>query len=556
MPGKNINIDPESGGFFALLVLVALLFAWTAVGPCLDNGFTNWDETLYIIDNPKIKSLSLQGVRSIFTSRDLEMYSPLSTLSYALNYHFSGLAPKAYHATSVALHLANTALAMVLVRLLLAGAWPAFFCGLFFGLHPAHVESVAWAAERKDLLYSFFYLLSLCAYTLSLRGKKTYPAAFALFLCALLSKPMAVTLPLALLLIDYLVLGKAGKREWLNKLPFFACALVFAAASLPSAGELSGRAPQAGWRLSLALYNAGFYVYKLVWPFGLSAMYLLPPWGAGSVYAFAAAAAASAGLLWKYCRRDKEIMFGAGLYLALLLPVLQFIPFGPVISADRYTYLSSLGLFIALSSAGAGAWGRAGAFGRKSLALLVVLAAVSFTVAARVRCAVWKDSLTLWTDTLRKEPSAGIALVNLCAEYLDLGLDARAEACLKEAIRQYPGKEGSYYNLGLLLYRKGNFEAARPLLERTLELNVKHAKALFILGNIARFRGDAAGAERLYLRSAASDGGYDQPLRLLGELAAARRDKEAAMKYYQLALAADPANPATLELIAALRRKP
>ncbi|MBI4350672.1 MAG: tetratricopeptide repeat protein [Elusimicrobia bacterium] len=552
---KNTTIDPESGVFFALLVLVALLFAWTAVAPCLDNGFTNWDETRYIIQNHKIKSLSLQGVRSIFASRDLEMYSPLSTLSYALNYHFSGLAPKAYHATSIALHLANTALVMFLVRLLLSGPWPAFFCGLFFGLHPAHVESVAWAAERKDLLYSFFYLLSLCAYTLSLRGKKTYFAALGLFLCSLLSKPMAVTLPLALLLIDYLKLEKAGKREWLNKLPFLAGAAIFALANLPSAAELSGRAPQAVWRLALAFYNAGFYVYRLAWPFDLSAMYLLPPGGAKSVYVLAALTAAAAALLWKFFRRDKEIMFGAGLYLALLLPVLQFIPFGPVISADRYTYLSSLGLFIVLASAGGGAWARAGAL-RNTLGLLIVAAALTFTVAARLRCAVWKDSLTLWTDTLRKEPSAGIALVNLCSEYLDLGMEARAAACLKEAMRQYPGKEESFYNLGLLLYRRGDFAGARPLLERTLELNGKHAKALFIMGNIARFREDIAGAEQLYLRSAASDSGYDQPLRLLGELAAARGDKEAALEYYQRALAADPANPATIELIAALRRKP
>ena len=553
MPGKSLAIDTESRGFFALLALVALLFAWTAMAPCLQNGFTNWDETQYIIYNPKIKSLTPASVRAIFASRDLKMYSPLSTLSYAVNYHFSGLAPKAYHATAIALHLANTLLAMCLVRLLLPGAWPAFLCGLFFGLHPAHVESVAWAAERKDLLYSFFYLLSLCAYTLSLKGRKTYLAAFGLFVCSLLSKPMAVTLPLALLLIDYLELETVGRRQWLNKLPFFAAAALFTAVTLQPA-ETASWAPVAR-RLCMALYNPAFYVYTLAWPFNLSAVYAHPVAGTGSIYALAAATLAAAGLLWKYCRRDKTIMFGAGLYLAMLLPVLQFFPFGPVISADRYTYLASLGFFIALAKPGAAAWQRTGAAGHRALVIFILLAAVTLTVAARVRCTVWKDGISLWSDTLRKQPAAGLALANLCAEYVNAGMETRAAACLSEAIRQYPEKEDSYYNLGLLLYKKGNLAQAQHYCERALRINGRNAKALFILGNIALFKGETGLAQRLYLRSAECDGTYVSPLRQLGDMAGARKDKGKALEYYERALALEPADPYTLERAAALRRR-
>lgn len=553
MKEKATNIDTQSGGFFAVLVFAALFFAWLAMGPCLDNGFTNWDDTWYIHNNPRIKSLSLESVKSIFASRDLKMYSPLTTLSYALNYHFAGLAPKAYHATALALHLANTALVMVLVRLLLPGVWAAFFCGLFFGIHPAHVESIAWAAERKDLLYSLFYLLSLCAYTLSLKGRKTYLAALGLFLCSLLSKSMAVTLPLALILIDYLKLEKVGRKEWLNKIPFFLAAGVFTSITLPPA-ELAAQWVPAGKRLALALYNTGFYVYTLAWPFDLSAMYVLPLGGEALMYAWAAGALGAAGLLLKYFRRDKAVMFGAAFYLAMLLPVLQFFPFGPVISADRYTYLASIGLFIAAYAAATGAWEGAGAFKRRTAVILVILAAVTFTVAARLRCAVWKDSVSLWKDTLRKQPSAGPALLGLCTAYLKDGLDAQGEACLAEAVRLYPGQADSFYNLGILAAKRGDLDAAGQYFEQALKLNDRHALALFSLGNIALIKKDAALAERLFLQAVERESGLAPALRGLGGLAASRHDKVKALEYYERALAADPSDARTRELAAGLRR--
>ena len=550
---KNVNVDTESGGFFALLALVALFFAWTAVEPCLRNGFTNWDETRYILTNPKIRSLSTESVRSTFMSRDLEMYSPLSTLSYAVNYHFSGLSPKAYHATDIALHLANTLLVMFLVRLLLPGVWPAFLCGLFFGAHPAHVESVAWAAERKDLLYSFFYLLSLCAYAQFLRGRKTYLAAFGLFLCSLLSKPMAVTLPLALVLIDYLKLEKIGRREWVNKIPFFVAAAVFSAAALQPAASAADQWAPAGLRLHVALYNLGFYLYTLAWPFNLSAMYVQPPGGEKFIYVFAAVAVAAAGLLWRYYRRNKAVMFGAGFYAAMLLPVLQFFPFGPVISADRYTYLSSLGVFIAASAAAAGLWPGAGLFPRRALVFAAVLAALTLTLTARVRCAVWKDGVSMWSDTLRKQPSAGPALVGLCAAYLHDGQEAKAGACLAEAVRRYPEKDDNFYHLGLLAARRGDLAGARKNFERVLELNGRHALALFSLGDLALHKGDAALAERLYLRSAEYDGAFAPALLRLGGIAVSRKDKAKALLYFERALAVNPADQKARRFISSLR---
>jgi tetratricopeptide (TPR) repeat protein len=364
---------------------------------------------------------------------------------------------------------------------------------------------------------------------------------------------MAVTLPLALVLIDYLKLETIGRRRWLDKLPFLLLAAVFSAALAP-AMDASGTWAPFYRRLAAALYNLCFYVYTLAWPFDLSAMYVLPLGGGKFLYVLAAAAAAGAGLLLKYCRGNKALIFGAGFYAVMLLPVLQFLPFGPVLSADRYTYLSSLGLFICACAAGGRLWARAGAWQRKTLVALVVLVALTFTLAARLRCAVWKDSVTLWSDTLSKQPSAGPALVGLCAAYLLEGTPEQAGACLTEAIRRYPEKDDNYCNLGLLLAKKGDLAAAKKYFERTLELNGRHAMALFSLGNIAYMGGDAARAERLYLRSLHCGGAFAPALRNLGKIAAGRKDKAAALAYYRQAVAADPADAQTRETAAALEK--
>ncbi|HNW43271.1 MAG TPA: tetratricopeptide repeat protein [Elusimicrobiales bacterium] len=542
MPASDLTINTKSRGFFAALALVALLFAWTAVGPCLDNGFINWDENFTVVNNPRIKTLTPSGVLAIFTGRDLGMYSPLATLSYAVNYHFSGLSPKTYHATAVALHLASTVLVMALVRLLLPGVWPAFLCALFFGLHPAHVESVAWAAERKDQLYSFFYLFSLVAYALSLGGRKTYLLSLLLFLCSLLSKPMAVTLPAALILIDYLKLEKIELRRWIDKIPFFLLAGVFSALQASEAAA-AAQWPSLARRLALAVYNLGFYVYTLAWPFDLSAMYVLPLGGAKGMYLIAAAAAVGAALLWHYGRGNKAVMFGAAFYAVMLLPVLQFFPFGPVVAADRYTYLSSVGVFIAAAAAGAGAWARAGGRARKILVFATVIVALVFTVTARVRCAVWRDGVSLWSDTLRRQPSSGQALVGLCSAYLQAGRP-EAEGCLRAAIERYPEKDDNFSNLGMLLARRGDLAAAQPYFEAAVKLNPAHALALYSLGRIALVKKDAALAERLFLRSAAADAAFAPVWRELAGLALGRKDKVKARLYSERALAADPAGPA------------
>lgn len=533
---------------FGILLSVALMFGWLAMGPCLDNGFTNWDEQFYIVRNPKIKSLDAGRIRQVFSGKDLGMYSPLSTFSYSLNYRFSGLDPKAYHATDLLLHLANTGLVMLLVSLLLPGVWTAFFTALLFAVHPAHVESVAWAAERKDVLCAFFYLSSLIAWRLRGKGRRTYLASLLLFVLALLSKPMAVSLPLVLLLADYLDGRLLPAKRHMEKIPFFILSALFAAANL------SDPLFTLTWakRLLLPFYNIGFYIKTLAWPAGLSAMYVTLPEGWLWTAAASAAALAAGAYFFAYRRKDRELTFCIALFLLLLLPVLQFFPFGPVISADRYTYLSSIGLFAGAALLGRRAWLQAGTARRYLLAAAALMAVLSLSVAARVRCGVWKNDFSLWSDTLEKQPRAGLALGNLCAAYYHAGMYADAEACLALSIKRFPNAALNYGNMCGLLYTRGELREAGRYCQKALELDPLQTSPAVTLGDILRDSGEADKAGEYYRRALSRDR-YCIPAYLgLASLEAGSGNTKGAAEIYAKALEMDPSADAARNALLSL----
>ncbi len=547
---KFFGSENREPGLFIALLFLTLLFTWLAMSPCLNNDFTNWDDVEYITQNPRIRTLSWENVKNVFSTPEVKMYTPLSILSYALEYHFSGLDPKIYHATNLFLHLADTALVMLLARLLLNSVWVAFLVALLFGIHPAHVESVAWAAERKDVLYAFFYLSSLTVYTWRPDKASARSLSLVLFSWALLSKSMAITLPLALLATNYLKSEKIEPRRWLNTLPFFICAGIFTAMQLSWSGGMFSL----GWgqRLLFALYNLGFYFYTLLWPFSLSAMYYSPLGGKTGFYIIAACALAGIFLLWKYFRRDKEIVFGAAFYAVLLLPVLQFFPFGGVISSDRYTYLSSIGIFIIGAVCARRLWRRLPPGYRGLAAICAISAVLTLAVAARVRCAVWKDSVSLWTKTVSEQPLAGSALTNLCDAYLKAGMNDEAAACLARAMRTFPDNNNRYNVCRLFLQNK-DFPKAEECFTQLLKVNPCHALALNYMGDIYLRKGAEGKAERYYSQAAGCDNNFAAAYLNLGSLALLRKDKAKAASFYEKALAAEPADRKTRALLGTLR---
>ncbi len=335
---------------FAILIL-AISFA--SFLPSLNNGFIGGDDFNYVVRNPLIRDLSWPGIKNIFTSIHLGLYKPLTMLTFALEYHFFKLNPRIYHLTNVILHLLNSLLVFWLILLLSRKAWVSFIVALLFGIHPLHVESVAWVSERKDVLYSLFFLSGIIAYIYSLRNKRRvyhYLTLF-LFILTLLVKPMGLTFPFILLLCDYILYIKLDKDNLKRKAVFFVTSGIFLVFTLVFASEYSSRQPSFVFfdSIFIANYALLFYLSKIMLPVKLSALYPYPQKNGNLlpliflISPLIVLILTRAVILSK--RYTRKIIFGSLFFLICVFPVLQLVPTGNAIVADRYAYLSSIGIF-------------------------------------------------------------------------------------------------------------------------------------------------------------------------------------------------------------------
>ncbi|MBE7414444.1 MAG: tetratricopeptide repeat protein [Deltaproteobacteria bacterium] len=403
---------------------VSALTAFLVYAPSLWNGFVNWDDPVYVLENPYIRSIDGPSVRFMLTSFYSANWHPLTLVSYALDYSLWGKDPFGYHLTNNVLHALNTALSALLAFRVatLAGVRAPLIASAvtaaLFGLHPIHVESVAWVSERKDLLCALFFLLAALSYMryalASSRG--WYLASLALFTLSLASKPMAVTFPVALLILDFFPLGRLKRRPGmalLEKAPFFALSAVSSVLTLlaqRSGGAIVPVELYPLWlRIAGAIRALGFYVFKSVFPSGLAPFYPMP--GRGEffdLYFYGAAALVAAMLLISILTLRRSRGFSAAwlYFLITLIPVIGLVQVGSQAAADRYAYLPLLGPFIL---AGAGLSFLLGTLKARRAAYVAVLAAcVCVTVALAsltVRQAgFWRDSLALWNRQLELYP--------------------------------------------------------------------------------------------------------------------------------------------------------
>ena len=421
------------------VILVTFLCFVNAIG----NGFTNWDDPLYVIDNDLIRGLSASHLMGIFSTFLVGNYHPLTVLSLALDYWVFGLNPSGFHLTNIIIHTCNTALAYAVVRLICGSHQIAIITALLFGIHPMHVESVTWISERKDVLYVFFYLSALSVYLVSTKAtvlsRRCYVATIFLFACALLSKGQAVTLPVVLLLVDYVKERRLSSRLLLEKAPFFALSLLFGIVAIVAQKD-TGAIPDMptfslAERMIFAFYNIVLYISKLVAPVRLSAFYPYPEALRGSVYiALGAAVLAVLALVWLMLRAaNRLLIFGAGFFLVNIALLLQILPVGASMIAERYTYLSSLGLFFLAAYGSVHIWNRKGALeGSLRAGLMCAFVAYSgwlgFTTVQRNR--VWHSSESLWSDVLQQFPRVPVA-------YLNRGSYFQLEGQLEKALADF-----------------------------------------------------------------------------------------------------------------------
>jgi tetratricopeptide (TPR) repeat protein len=408
--GKKLpkKISQTIDGKYYMALGMVLLITIISYFSMLHNLFVDLDDDAYFQNNPLIKPINL---KEIFGGYFLGNYHPFTILFFGIEYQLFGLSPTGYHATSLLLHLFNVILVFYTIFLLCNKIEIALLVSFMFGIHPLHVESVAWASEQKDLLYAFFFLASYIFYLKYLKNqaKKFYVFSLMFFLLSLLSKAMAVTLPFLLVLTDYFILkdteGKQGKwslKRLLEKIPFFILSLAFGIVAVfaqHSSGALTDIAifsfPQ---RIIFACYGFINYLSKLVLPINLCAFYPYPIKVVPiQYYLFDVSFIAIAFLIFYSFRYTKKIFFGIGFFAVTIFIVLQLLPVGSAIMADRYSYIPSIGIFYLIAEGFYWMWNK-----NYKIPVIAILSSITifFSITTYTRCAVWENGITLYDDMI------------------------------------------------------------------------------------------------------------------------------------------------------------
>ena len=422
---------------------------------------------------------------------------------------------------------------------------------LLFAVHPLRVESVAWIAERKELLSSCFYLLSLLLYVAAdrLKSRRYRYGSILALVCSLLSKPMAVTLPFVLLLIDYVQHKRIDTKSLFNKIPWFviagACAIL-AVVTQHQSGAIAGN-PYLSimQRICLPFYGLLFYMVKTVVPLHLSALYPIPEHPGGLFLAqlyLAPAMIAGVALIVYRARRSRAIVFGALFYLITLLPVAQIVLIGDFLVADRYAYLPTIGLYCIAAAGIVFLLEEKLRSNRAAKALFFIgmgSAAVLLSFGTYMRCGVWKSSLTLWNDCLARHPCA-IAFNNRGSALAAMADYHRAIDDFNRALTLSPGFADGYYNRGLAFSAMGDNDRAIDNYSRAITLNPRMTKAYNDRGVALAAMHNFDAALKDYNQAMLLDSGIAAPHYNCGLLYAARGDYDGALEEYTRAIERDP----------------
>ena len=548
-----------------IVVLAAIMIALaTSVlfWPAVRNDFVNLDDLDYVTNNHPVQSgLTLRTIQWAFTHTVSCNWHPLTLLSHALDCQLYGLQPWGHHLTSVLLHAANAALLYLLLYRLTGALWRSLFISLLFAWHPLRVESVAWVSERKDVLCGFFWLLTLLVYVefverknaQNCRVKFFYGLTLIAFAFALMSKPMAVTLPFVLLLLDFWPLKRVPEFKFQRatllplvreKIPFFALAAVMSGVAfiVQRNGKAMGTLENLpfGLRTANALVSYLDYLAKFFCPVNLAVYY---PYSHHLSWALVLAAGiilpAVSVLVWHLRVRSPYLLFGWFWFLGVLVPVIGLVQVGSQAMADRYTYLPSIGLFVAL------VWGLCELVSQNILLRNLLVAAGIFTLAGcwtltRDQISFWHDGVTLFDHSLAVTVDNAIARNSLGDALVLAGRSGEAIRNLQVAVRLDPDLPELHNNLGNLLALQNHQDEAFAEFQTALRLEPDYADAHFNFGNalLARQRTDEAITE--FQGAVRSDPDDRDAHYKLGNIFAAQNRLDAAIAEFQAAIRIAP----------------
>ena len=417
------KIPKKKDLFWNYKLIVVLAITSVAYYPSMNNGFLNWDDIIYVMNNDMIKTFSIGNVSKMFSSFYMGNYHPFIIFSFAVDYLFFQLNATGYHVHNLILHLINTFLVYAFCYFLLNKKINiALIVSLLFAIHPIHVESVAWISERKDLMYTMYFILSLISYLFYIEKKegKYLILSVALFVFSLLSKAQAVTLPLVLILIDYFLSRKISLKTILEKIPFFILSLIFGIVAIYAQQADNSVNPNnisVFNSLFYAQYSIWVYLFKLVFPIWQTCLYEYPVDLSGNpplyIYLSPLIILLLGFMIFKTWKKWKTGTFSILFFLVTIFPVLQFLPVGQAIVAERYAYIPYIGLFILIASLFVMAWDKAKNSSARMLYTSLGYVIIAFlSIATFNRTKIWYDSVTLWTDVMEKNPKSVTAYVN------------------------------------------------------------------------------------------------------------------------------------------------
>ena len=468
------------------LVALTVITLW----PTLSNGWVNWDDEGYVLDNPLVHHLSWNSIRQMFTTTQIMgLYHPLTLISLAADYHLAGANPMMFHVSNLILHLINVILVFAVFRSITKSNTVSFVTALLFAVHPMHIESVAWISSRKDLLYVMFFFLGIRAYLEYHRSvnytSRWYILTILLFVSALLSKATAVIFPVVLLLFDYLENRKFTRRILFEKVPFFVLALIFGGLAIYTQQE--GNALQSEHTQSVlqravtGIYGLTMYLIKAIIPFKLSAFHPYPNTASGQLpgyfYVLLIPIIGLTIYLVKQHRHNRQIVFGLGFFLVSILPLVQFFPVGQAIIADRYSYISYIGLFYLAGLLVSGfTENKVSVRSNLYLSMSIVYAVVLMLLAFQ-RSKVWMNGNSLWTDVIEKYPDDYFAYGSRANYWMGQGnLDA-ALVDYNASIERFPCFAEALNNRGLIYWQMGDDTEAMQSFNQAIQCDITIADA-------------------------------------------------------------------------------
>ena len=551
---------PDSNGRclvpWVCLLLVAIVFA--VFGQTLRHEFVNFDDEDYFSANPHVRAgLTWNGVTWAFQIGYAANWHPLTWLSLMLDAQLFGTGPAGPHLTNLILHAATTVLLFFLLRRLTGTLWPGAFVAAIFAIHPLHVESVAWVSERKDVLSGLFFMLTLLMYAryAGLSGiqppksKVFYGLILLFFAFGLMSKPMLVTLPFVLLLLDYWPLARfehqSAWRLILEKTPFFL--LSTASCILTVLAQKEAITPTLALPLSLrignSLYSYLIYLGQMFYPARLAAFYPHPENGLSwwkPVLAFVLLAGITAGVF--ALRRSRPyLLIGWLWYLGMLVPVIGLLQVGGQARADRYTYLPLIGVFIMLT------WGvkdllPSWRYRKQAFCFGAIIVLAALMTSASIQTSYWRNSEALWNHTLACTSRNYVAHSDLGGVLFKQGQIAEATAQYQTALEINPRYVEAHNDLGIVLARQGQTAEAIGHYRTALAIKPDYVEAHINLGNALATEGQADEAIDHFQQALQLDPNNGEAHNDWGAMLLRQRQNSEAMEHLQKAAELEPDN--------------